>query len=185
MEIHGGPYLLGFTDYVIGISSDSVNPPSATFPAFIRGSGNTVIGMTQEAIDAGVQARIDVGTDNLAYTIIENIHFEGIPMGITGHDTNHVVVRDSEFSGQISNAVGVSSSEPWTYDTSFTTDPASDVLTTYDVHGLHTGDAVRFGQWDGLPTGLAINTTYYAIVLGDHSLKLATHSSRVHCASIW
>ena len=173
LEIYG-TYLVPKDSYVIGFNSDPNHPPTAQRPAFIRGSVGTVIGVSQEAIDAGVPARIEVGTNNLAYTIIENIHFERIPMGIAGHDTHDVVVRNSEFSGQNAAALGVTPSEPWAYDTPFTVDAASDVLTTYYAHEVHTGDAVKVGQWDSLPTGLEAGIPYYAIVLDGHSLKLAT-----------
>ena len=109
MEIHGGPYLLDlpYGGYVNTIDNNLSDPPSSAQPAFIRAASNVEIGATQSVIDA-VTGRIEIGKNNLSYTIIENYTFRWILLGITGSNTNHVALRNSELVGQYKTAIDIS-----------------------------------------------------------------------------
>ena len=104
-EIHGGPYLVPVSNYVIGFASSVTTPPTASAPAFIRGFSNVVIGISQEAIDGNANARIEIGHNHLTYAIIENIHFKNIPVVLAGTDTHHIAIRNCEISNQKSPAL--------------------------------------------------------------------------------
>jgi len=177
VEIHGGPYLAIPTAYAWKIGSDPINPPTAGSPAFIRGFNGVVIGVAQAAIDANVSARIECGGQQgqgLAYTIIEGIHFQGIPIAILGYTSHHSCIRNCEGSGTKSTVMLASANEPWVSGSWFTAD-ASDILSSMS-HGFATGDVVKVLTTGTLPAGLATGTTYYAIRIDNNSLKLAASS---------
>ena len=177
VEIHGGPYLATPAAYAWQIKSSATAPPTAEAPAFVRGFDGVVWGVSPEAIAAKVAARIECGGgqgQGLAYAIIENIHFQRIPVAIIGYTSHHSCIRNCEANGHHSSVMNVTPSEPWTHANSFTADSSGVCVSA--AHGLVTGSRVRVAASAGgtLPGGLAAFTTYYAIRLDDNTLKLAT-----------
>ena len=56
----------------------------------------------------------------------------------------------------------------------FTITIAAPGVVTLNAHGLVTGDPIYFTTTGALPTGLAINTVYYAIRIDANTIRLAT-----------
>ena len=102
VEIHGGPYLASATAYAWRVISSTTSRPTAQAPAFIRGVGQPVIGLSQAAIDANVAARIECGNvigAGLHYTIFDGLHFVRMQLGIDGWDCQYIAIRNCEANG--------------------------------------------------------------------------------------
>ena len=110
VEIHGGPYLASATAYAWRVISSTTNRPTPQAPAFIRGVGNPVIGVSQAAIDANASPRIECGNvvgAGLHYTIFEGLHFVRMPLIIDGWDCQFIAVRNCEANGHYSVPIAV------------------------------------------------------------------------------
>ncbi len=115
VEIHGGPYLTTITSYAWLIDSSTTNPPTGLAPAFIKGFGHVVLGASQAAINVGAASRIEMGRTDLRYTIIEGIHFDNMPLGITGLTAHHVCIRNCETTNTHAEAMDVTPQESGTF----------------------------------------------------------------------
>lgn len=60
---------------------------------------------------------------------------------------------------------------------------ATPAVVTLATHGLQTGDQVYLTTTGGLPTGLSINTLYYAIRIGTNTFNLATTRANAYAGT--
>lgn len=65
----------------------------------------------------------------------------------------------------------------------FTVTIATPAVVTLNAHALQTGDAVFLTTTGALPTGLAINTLYYAIRIDANTFNLATSRANAYAAT--
>jgi hypothetical protein len=124
---------------------------------------------TETAHNAGVTCQvnalyIDAGSN---YNQVRLTHGEGNP-AVLPADMTRVIRSDSDLSGGnnivINSMGGTRTRTPATG--TFTVTIASPAVFTKTAHGLKRGDAIRLTTSGALPTGLAINTTYWVISAG-------------------
>ena len=159
VEIHGGPYLASATAYAWRVISSTTNRPTAKAPAYIRGIGHPVIGVSQAAIDAGASARIECGNvagSGLHYTIFEGIHFVRMQLGIDGWDCQYLAVRNCEANGH--------------YSVPFSVNPPADKVVNGVTYQGHIHDIVFYNN-------LIHDTAYWNDISKDwdyHGISVAT-----------
>jgi hypothetical protein len=145
----------------------------------IGASGNSskVFGVDVEEVYQGSNDVVEVAVVNAGtgYKEVPNVTFA------SGTQTATAAISGGSVSVITITGAGAYSAIPDVYvDVPRRTIPTSGVSTsteviTYTGHGLATGDRIRYSNGGSTTlTGLTSGTTYYAIVTGDNTFKVAT-----------
>lgn len=168
------------------IKGTTINPVGPNFAGATRGlsaTGDSVVTANKKYHPVGAQVLISWGTHDIQQMM--DLHSNQTTDGIKIFTSSPQVPSPVLPTDAVSKSYSDSSSSSGAADAStttkglsrlskspnktigtFTVTVASPAVFTLNSHGLTLNDSVRFTTTGALPTGLAINTTYYIIAAG-------------------